>query len=84
MSEVPIADWQGLAASKRNANFKKIPDKWRIPESLTLQFVETSAISVLDVPATCGILTTRDLELTTDYDASKYEIESTYRSNLMF
>jgi amidase len=71
MSEVPIGEWQSLAASKRAANSKKIPDKWRLPESLTSQFTETSAISVIDVPATCGLLTPRELELTSNYDASK-------------
>ena len=76
MSEVPIADWQGLAASKREANFNKIPEKWRLSESLTSQFVETSTISVIDVPATCGLLTPRELELTSNHDASKYHHES--------
>ncbi|KAF9732112.1 hypothetical protein PMIN02_000231 [Paraphaeosphaeria minitans] len=70
MSEVPIADWQSLAASKKEANFKKIPEKWKLPESLTSQFVETSSISVIDVPATCGLLTPHELELTSNYDAT--------------
>jgi amidase len=73
MSEIPIVDWQGLAASKREDNLKKIPEKWRLPESLTSKFIETSTISVIDVPATCGLLTPRELELTSDYDASKYD-----------
>lgn len=72
MSEVPIADWQGLAASKREANTKKIPGSWKLPESLISQFTETSAISVIDVPLTCGLLSSREVELTSNYDASKY------------
>lgn len=72
MSELPIADWQGLAASKRESNLKKIPEDWRLPDSLTSQFTETATISVLDVPATCGLLTPTELELTSNYDASKW------------
>lgn len=71
MSEVPISDWKALAASKREANFQKIPVKWRLPESLISDFHEKSTVSVLDVPAKCGLLTPRELELTSAYDASK-------------
>ena len=82
MSEVPIADWQGLAASKREANFKKIPESWRLPESLTSQFIETSVISVLDVPATCGLLAQREIDLTSNYDASRWMKSSDIYLNL--
>ncbi|KAF1965885.1 amidase [Bimuria novae-zelandiae CBS 107.79] len=71
MSELPIADWQTLAASKRKAVYDKIPVQWRLPESLTSKFNETSTISVLDVPSTCGLLTPRELELTSNYDATQ-------------
>ncbi|KAJ4289597.1 hypothetical protein N0V90_010926 [Kalmusia sp. IMI 367209] len=70
MSEVPIADWQTLASSKRSSVFSKFPSQWHLPSSLTSQFSETSTISVVDVPATCGLLTPRELDLTSNYDAT--------------
>lgn len=70
MSEVPIADWQTLASSKRSELFSKIPSNWHLPSSLTAQFSETSPISVIDVPATCGLMTPRELDLTSNYDAT--------------
>ena len=76
MSEVPIANWQALAASKREAVFSQIPENWRLPESLTSNFHEKATISVLDVPSTCGLLTSRELELTSAYDASKCKSEA--------
>lgn len=78
MSEVLIAGWRGLAAEKREANLKKIPESWRLPNSLTAQFTETSAISVIDVPLTCGLLTSREVELTSNYDASKSWLSKSY------
>lgn len=67
----PAAEWQGRAASKREALFEQIPEQWRLPEQLTSQFNETSSVSVLDVPATCGLLTPRELDLTSNHDACK-------------
>lgn len=60
--------WQEKAARKRAAELFKIPPEWRLaPEYITGD--ETSSISVLDVPARCGILTQAELSIT-DLDAS--------------
>jgi amidase len=69
-SAPPIADWHELAKSKRESVFAKIPKDWLLPTSQTSQYTETSTISVLDVPRTCGILTEKELDVTENYDAS--------------
>jgi amidase len=66
----PIADWQTLAQSKRESVFAAIPKDWLLPPSQTSQYTETSSISVLDVPRTCGILTEKELDITGNYDAT--------------
>ncbi|EDU46607.1 acetamidase [Pyrenophora tritici-repentis Pt-1C-BFP] len=66
----PIADWHTLAASKRASVYSKIPPSWRLPASQTAQYTETSPISVVDVPRTCGILTEKELDITENYDAT--------------
>jgi amidase len=66
----PIADWNALAASKREASMKKIPSAWELSSSLTSQFLPTSTLNVLDVPRTCGLLSERELQLTENYDAT--------------
>lgn len=65
-----IADWRTLAASKRESLAAKIPTKWRLPNSVLSQISQSSNVSVLDIPKTCGILTERELELTERYDAT--------------
>ena len=65
-----IADWQTLAQSKRESVFAAIPKDWLLPLSQTSQYTETSSISVLDVPRTCGILTEKELDITENYDAT--------------
>jgi amidase len=69
-SAPPIADWQELAKSKRESVFAKIPKDWLLPTSQTSQYTETSTISVLDVPRTCGILSESELDITENYDAT--------------
>ncbi|KAF1943338.1 amidase [Clathrospora elynae] len=67
----PIADWQELAKSKRDSVFAKIPKAWLLPFSQTSQYTETSTLSVLDVPRTCGILTEKELDITENHDATE-------------
>ncbi|RMZ67257.1 acetamidase [Pyrenophora seminiperda CCB06] len=63
-------NWRTLAASKRASVYSKIPPAWRLSTSQTVQFTETSPISVLDVPRMCGILTEKELDITENYDAT--------------
>ncbi|KAF2688416.1 amidase [Lentithecium fluviatile CBS 122367] len=65
-----IADWRPLAASKRAALAQKIPPDWLLPSFLTSTISEASTQNVLSVPGACGLLSERELDLTTDYDAT--------------
>lgn len=65
-----IANWEELARSKRESVFAKIPKDWLLPTSLTSTFHEKATVNVLDVPATCGLLTQKELEITSNYDAT--------------
>jgi amidase len=69
-SEMPIADWQELAKSKRESVAAKIPKDWLLPSDLTAKFTEASTLSVLDVPRTCDLLSEDQLRITEDYDAT--------------
>jgi amidase len=66
----PSPDWQALAANKRASNYNKIPPGWRLPTEITARFNSSSTESVLDIPLTCGILTPRELDITSNYDAT--------------
>jgi amidase len=69
-SAPPIADWQELARSKRESVAAKIPKDWLLPTTVTSQYTETSTLSVLDVPRSCGLLTEQELSITEDHDAT--------------
>jgi amidase len=70
-SEIRIADWQELAKSKRDSVAAKIPNDWLLPPDLTAKFTESSTLSVLDVPRTCGLLSEDQIRITEDYDATE-------------
>lgn len=58
---MPAQDWQTLAARKRAARDALIPPSALIPAS-SLPPAET--LNVLSVPATCRVLSARELEIT--------------------
>ncbi|KAH7412131.1 amidase signature domain-containing protein [Phaeosphaeria sp. MPI-PUGE-AT-0046c] len=71
MSSAPAnANWQEIAKSKRDSVAARIPKEWLLPDSLASQCTETSSLSVLDVPRTCGVLTEQELDITENYDAT--------------
>ena len=62
------APWQTKVSNKRAAEYAKIPKTWRLdPQFLSND--ETSAVSVMDVPAKSGILTPAELGITEKYSA---------------
>ncbi|KIW74080.1 hypothetical protein Z517_12490 [Fonsecaea pedrosoi CBS 271.37] len=61
--------WSDLVAKKRAAEAKAIPAEWRLAPSILESVNADSDISVLEVPATCGLLTPKELEITEKYDA---------------
>ncbi|KAK0919305.1 hypothetical protein LTS16_003234 [Friedmanniomyces endolithicus] len=61
--------WQKRTQRYRGAAAAKIPEAWRLKPEFTADLGPTSSKSVLDVPEECGILTDRELDITTKYDA---------------
>jgi len=64
-------DWRTISAKKRQANFDKIPSEWRISDDIRARFAANDRGGVLEVPKSCGILTSEELNLTENYDASQ-------------
>jgi amidase len=62
-------DWQALVARKRADVARQIPQEWRVSPSLTATLDEHCEDNVLGIPARCGILTSRELEITENYSA---------------
>jgi hypothetical protein len=62
-------DWKAIASRKQNSNLEKIPPEWRLPSSITHSINSASNTSVLAIPASCKILTDREIELTEKYNA---------------
>jgi amidase len=65
-----MLDWQSVSAAKREQNAAKIPNEWRLSESILSKVNKEVDLNVLDVPRTCGILSEKEIELTEKYDAT--------------
>lgn len=63
----PKGAWQSIAARKQAERDSRIPDEWRLPAST--REAARSSTSVLNIPKTCGILSSAELKITQDYDA---------------
>ena len=64
-----VRDWQEVVKGKQAERAKKLPEEWRLPESILSTISEKSNISVLNVPAECGLLTSKELDITSNHDA---------------
>jgi len=62
-------DWKELVAKKRAEVAKELPDEWRLPSHILDTISASANISVLDVPAKCGLLIPKEIEITEKYDA---------------
>lgn len=60
--------WQDLVRQKQNRS-EKIPDSWKLSQAVLRSARLDNPISVLSVPASCGILSRRELHITEAYDA---------------
>ena len=56
------ASWQQLCAARKQKQHDSIPPEWHIPSPPEDQ------LNVMDVPAKCGLLTARELEITETVD----------------
>ncbi|KAI1612945.1 amidase [Exophiala viscosa] len=64
-----VQDWRGLVAKKRAEVAKELPEEWRLSKDVLDTINANADIAVLDVPAKCGLLTAKELEITEKYDA---------------
>lgn len=70
LSTLGSRKYEEIAASKRADAFSKIPKEWRLPREITSQISKTSDFSVLEIPRTCGLLSSKELEITEAYTAT--------------
>lgn len=56
--------WSDIGLAKRAKRDSLIPESWKIDTSLY-----NDHDTVLDVPVTCGVLTSREIDITSNYDA---------------
>jgi len=61
---MPTSTWQEIAAQKQAQREELIPQEWRID---TKKYQDRS--NVLDVPVKCGILSDKQIDITSNYDA---------------
>ncbi|KAK5050425.1 hypothetical protein LTR84_003706 [Exophiala bonariae] len=64
-----VQDWRSLVAQKRAEVAKQLPQEWRLPTEIMSTISETANVSVLDVPAKCGILSAKEIDITENHDA---------------
>ena len=60
-----IAQWQQHVADKLTRQKASIPLEWHIPS------VPDSQANVMDIPSTCGLLSNRELEITSTSDVAE-------------
>ncbi|KAF7115465.1 hypothetical protein CNMCM5793_002423 [Aspergillus hiratsukae] len=63
-----IVDWQQKAQLKQSEAASKIPPEWRLSSDILNAI--SSESNVLDIPAKCGILSAREIDITEKYDAT--------------
>ncbi|KAF5970661.1 amidase [Fusarium coicis] len=66
MSEV---DWQQLIEKKRAARDAMIPEKWRLPTTITTKVSPDSRASAFELLNEAGLLTDREKDITENYTA---------------
>lgn len=63
-------NWEILVGKKQAEAAAKIPSAWRLPSEYTENISETSSANVLDIPRRSNLLSTKQLEITEQYDAT--------------
>jgi len=59
------ASWQSIARRKQQEQINAIPESWRLKTRPA-----ANRNNVLAIPRECGILSSRDIEITENYDAT--------------
>jgi amidase len=63
-------DWKIVSERKQKSNLAKIKPEWRLSSTYAKGINADSNEGVLTVPAKCGILNEREIDLTENYDAT--------------
>lgn len=58
------SSWRQAAAAKLKSRFASIPSEWHLPASILSDINEKSGTDVRSIPASCGILSASELEIT--------------------
>ena len=61
----PTPKWQSTSWQKKDQQFARIPNEWRLPQS-----PPSSVTNYLNIPRECGLLTDKELDITENYDAT--------------
>lgn len=67
--ESTTSSWEAIATQHRNAATSKIPAKWKLSSQVTDTISQASHQNVLDIPRTCGLLTSEEIDITEKYTA---------------
>jgi amidase len=66
-----LQSWEIFGAKYKQSCFEKIPSEWRLPSQyLELSNSGNSTANVLRIPRECGLLTSEEIELTENNDAT--------------
>ena len=65
-----IQTWDQKALTKQTTALSKIPSEWRLPASVKSLLTSDPNLNCLEIPDKSGLLTTRELEITTTEDAT--------------
>ena len=61
--------WEDVAAKHRAAAFNNIPAAWRLSQDVLDSISADSELNVIDVPLQCGLLSSKEIEITQGYEA---------------
>jgi hypothetical protein len=61
----PTPKWQSTSWQKKDQQFARIPNEWRLP-----QLPPSNVTNYLGIPRECGLLTEKELDITENYDAT--------------
>lgn len=63
-------NWEVLVQKKEVEVSAQIPSAWRLAPEYTDGISETASNNVIDVPHRCGLLSTKQLDITENHDAT--------------
>jgi len=62
-------NWEEIVAKKRTQVAACLPEDWRLKQSIIDEAKANPTAGVMHIPAQCGLLTPKEVEITENYDA---------------